>query len=139
MRFLCIKGFYQAKHWLITGIQGIYFFFKVSFIRLGYLLRHVVIMAWVKIFYPLRHFLTMGWIRSYYSIRHIILMATFKSYGLLVDAYYAIIRVLNFCYFILIKKYFYHILVQKYLLFPFFKIYWFTSYQYKKRIKKEIV
>jgi hypothetical protein len=69
---------------------------------------------WVKLhfFIRIQNFLI-------FKIRHYFLMAIFKSYGLLYDLVMFTARV-----------------TKLYLLYPFFKVYWFTSFQYNKRIKK---
>lgn len=69
---------------------------------------------WVKFNFFIRthHFFV-------FKIRHYFLMAVFKSYGLGYDIVMLALRV-----------------TKLYLLYPVFKIYWFTSFQYKKRIKK---
>lgn len=54
-----------------------------------------------------------------YRFRHILLMALFKTYGMMVD----------FAFFI-------HRFVTLILPYPLFKIYWFCSFQYNKRLKK---
>lgn len=54
-----------------------------------------------------------------FKIRHYFLIAMFKSYGLLYDLVMFVARI-----------------TKLYLMYPFFKIYWFISFQYNKRIKK---
>ncbi len=54
-----------------------------------------------------------------FTVRHFFLMIAYKTYGFAVDLVL-----------------FFHRIGKLYLMFPVFKIYWFTSFQYKKRIKK---
>lgn len=54
-----------------------------------------------------------------YQVRHAVLMVLFKGYGLVYDIWMWIRRVTKLI-----------------LLYPFFKIYWFISFQYNKRLKK---
>lgn len=54
-----------------------------------------------------------------FTVRHFCLMAAYKTYGLVVDAVL-----------------FFHRIIKLHLMYPFFKTYWFLSFQYKKRIKK---
>jgi hypothetical protein len=72
---------------------------------------------WIKyhIFIKLHHLLV-------YKIKHFFLMALYKFYGLLFDAGTFSYRV-----------------TKLYLMYPVFKIFWFTRFQYNKRIKKFFV
>lgn len=56
-----------------------------------------------------------------YRIRHWILLAYYKTYGFLFDCCTFGYRIFKL-----------------YLMYPFFKIYWFTKFQFNKRIKKKI-
>ncbi len=93
-------------------------------------------------------------IKTYYFMRHILLMSVFKSYGLAVDLFYAVDRIIRASYypvrhailmsifksygFILDVIYFIRRFVLSYLLYPFFKIYWFSQFQYQQRILKKL-
>jgi hypothetical protein len=55
----------------------------------------------------------------FYRIKHGVLMVFFKLYGLLFDLVMFSARI-----------------TKLYLMYPFFKIFWFTRFQYNKRIKK---
>ena len=57
-----------------------------------------------------------------FTVRHFFLMVAYKTYGFAVD----LILLL-------------HRIGKLYLMFPFYKIYWFATFQYKKRIKKYFV
>lgn len=118
----------------------------------------------VNLFYLIER-LKVPLIKLSYWLRHIVLMIFFKSYGLLVDlfyfiwglAYYKIYLFLHYRVFYFIKYnvvhlilmscfkiygFFYDCITFSYrftkliLLWPMFKIYWFSEFQYRKRIKK---
>lgn len=55
----------------------------------------------------------------YYKVKHFLLMAAFKTYGIIYD-----FVTLSFRF------------VKLVLMYPFFKVYWFSRFQYKKRINK---
>lgn len=91
-----------------------YHVIRVRLIRGGYRLRHFVLISFSKRYF-FRHIILIGFSKRY-LIRHFALMSFFKTYGIGVYLFYA---------------------SQKTILYPFFKIYWFTSFQIQKRIIKK--
>jgi hypothetical protein len=82
----------------------------------------VILKLYYSVLYPGYHRLasaTKNFLR--YSLRHGILMTYFKIYGFLYDCATFTYRIFKL-----------------YLLYPVFKIYWFTKFQYNKRIKKNL-
>lgn len=128
-------------------------------------LRQLLIRVWYSSNFILGLF-RVALIKLGFGIRHVFLMSGFKSYGILVDVYYSVLRVgqfvLYFLYYrvllrglaylrhvVLISSFrfyglFFDLCTFSYrftklvLLYPFFKIYWFMAFQYKKRIKKQL-
>ncbi|MBC7465878.1 MAG: hypothetical protein H7256_07785 [Bdellovibrio sp.] len=103
-------------------------------------------------------------IRSLFFIRHLLLMTMYKTYGFCVDIFYFAkasgIQLFNLfrhliyhtstfirhCLIMAAIRTFYFVKdtvillwIHRYLMYPFYKSYWFTSFQYRKRIKKESI
>ena len=140
---------------------------RTWFIRLGFVLRHLILMTGFKSFgvvVDTYQLLRTGIIRMGFYIRHFTLMTIFKTFGLFVDTYYilkaALVHTQQFSKLFTIRSFFIirHVVIMagvktyyfvkdviimtlfhRFLLYPFYKIYWFTSFQYRKRIKKEIL
>lgn len=128
------------------------------FLELFLVLDFVVNAMVQRIWYSSNYFIGLirvGLIKMGFGIRHVFLMSGFKSYGLLVDSYYL---ARGFCYrcfvavrhALLISAFrlyglvfdlctFSYRFVKLILLYPAFKIYWFLSFQYQKRIKKTLL
>lgn len=112
-------GYYKIVHRfyhrvLLRLFNFLYYnFFQKAYYRVMVLLVYRI-WPWVKfnVFIRLHHLLI-------FKVRHYFLMSLYKTYGLSYDLVMLIARV-----------------TKLYLLYPFFKIYWFTSFQYNKRIKK---
>ncbi|MGZ3726645.1 MAG: hypothetical protein ACXWQQ_12630 [Pseudobdellovibrio sp.] len=101
--------YYRVIHYIYSRL--IYYLYY----RLVYFLYYRVL---YYLYYKVMYYL-------YYRIKHALLISYYKItgfiYGRSVDA-----------------GLFIHRIFKLYLLYPFFKIYWFLSFQYKKRIKKTI-
>ncbi|MBY0553523.1 hypothetical protein K2P97_03270 [bacterium] len=151
----------------ILWYQGVFIsgIIKIIVIKFGFLIRHILLMCGFKSFglfvdtfnflvrgkdflvnllvYQIWHFLFykvghiiyyrfiyyvaidlvyLNSINIYYVTRHAVLMTAYKSYGLLYD----------------ITMYT-HRITKLYLLYPLRKAYWFSNFQYNKRIKKYFV
>jgi hypothetical protein len=89
-----------------------------------YKLRHYLFFCvgqflYYKVGYFLVNNLYLGLINAFYFIRHRFYMTVFKVYGLFYD-----LAMMS------------HRFVKLVILYPFRKAYWFTSFQYDKRLKK---
>lgn len=114
-------------------IQPLYYAVIVNFLYYGILhafYHKVVVKAFVFLKYKLVFSVYYGFfVPSYhsllnilrYKIRHWILLLYYKTYGFLFDCCTFGYRVFKL-----------------YLMYPFFKVYWFTKFQFNKRIKKKI-
>ncbi len=113
------RFYYQVlvKFWYEVVREIIYYKFLLRIYHIIMVWVFHRIWPWIKfnIFIRINHFFI-------YTVRHFILMAMFKSYGLIYDLWMLMFRI-----------------TKLYLLYPFFKIYWFTSFQYTKRVKKFFV
>jgi len=119
--YLTVHSFYHSK--VIPVVSSLWYdqlvtkFYYGIIHRIGTQLRVTLfyrVWPWLKFhfFIRIQNFLV-------FKVRHFFLMALFKSYGLAYDLVMFAARV-----------------TKLYLLYPFFKVYWFTSFQYTKRIKK---
>lgn len=119
--YFFVPVFVDLRGWLyrVLGVPILNF--------LKFNVRHVLIMVSAKTYGFLYDVLMWSdrWIRLpvqnffKFTVRHFFLMVAFKTYGLIVDIVLFI-----------------HRIGKLYIMYPFFKVYWFSSFQYKKRIKK---
>jgi hypothetical protein len=121
--YFLVPLFIDLTGWLWRRFVPVLNFFKFN-------VRHILIVVSAKT-YGFIYDLMMWcdrWIRLpvqnffKFTVRHFLLMMAFKTYGLVVDTLLFI-----------------HRISKLYLMYPLFKIYWFASFQYKKRIKKYFV
>jgi hypothetical protein len=126
-----LKRIYTAV--VYNFIQPLYYKVFVNFIFYGVLhsfYHNVLVKIFTFLKYKLVFKIFYGFfvpIYSYllnvlrYKIRHWTLFSFYNFYGLL----------FNFCTFS-------YRIFKLYLMYPFFKLYWFTKFQFNKRIKKKV-
>lgn len=114
-------------------IQPIYYTVFVNFLYYGILhtfYHKIVVKAFVFLKYKLVFTVYYGFFVPLYhnvlnilryKIRHLVLLTYYKAYGFLFDSCTFGYRIFKL-----------------YLMYPFFKVYWFTKFQFNKRIKKKI-
>ncbi|MEQ1723914.1 MAG: hypothetical protein ABL930_12120, partial [Pseudobdellovibrio sp.] len=132
LRVLIIKCGFGIRHILLMcGFKSFGFFVDSFnfFVRLKNAVVNLFIYTlWHFIFYQVGHYIfyRVGYFIFYrvgyyifYNVRHAVYMTAFKTYGLVVD-----VSLASYKFFKLV------------LLYPLRKAYWFTSFQYNKRIKK---
>lgn len=94
-------------------------FYHKVLVKLYVFVKYKIIFSlYFGVLYPGYH-LMLNFIR--YKIRHWLLVSYYKLYGFLFDCCTFTYRVFKL-----------------YLMYPFFKVYWFTRFQFNKRIKKKI-
>lgn len=103
--------YYRVGHWLyykaFVGIRDFLYY------RVGHYLYY-------RVGYYIYYVVVRGLLDFFkYRIRHMVLMFAYKSYGVAYDIWMWTLRFTKLI-----------------LLYPFFKIYWFCSFQYEKRIKR---
>lgn len=116
----------RIKKFVYSVYDRLFYFIYYRFIyflyyKVFYFIYYNIFKAFFSFFYyKLFYFLyyRVGYY-LYYQTRHFLLMSAFKTYGIVYD----------FC--MLLYRF-----VKLVLMYPFFKIYWFSRYQYEKRIKK---
>lgn len=116
-----IPAYFKTRHVLLMthfksyGVVVDFYFWNERWLRAGF------------------SFLRLGLIQIYFVVRHFLLMGLFKTYGFLFDVgvfcFYSILRVWHLT--LAFGR-----LVWFYGSYPLFKIYWFSEFQYNKRIKK---
>lgn len=126
-----ICHFFAGIYYSLVAIGGL---LRIHIVRGFFAIRHLFLMGFYKTFglaVDIFYWLRAVAIHAFYFSRHGILMAYYKSYGLVVDFWNLSIR-------IGIRGYYASKAILWYACYPILKIYWFSRFQYMKRIKKAL-
>lgn len=128
---LSVDNYHLIKNFCSSNIVKV----KVAFIRLIYLIRHVVLISYYKcmgIVIDSYHFTVRNSLSATYPLRKVYWKWEYHltNEGLLQISIHMLEAPIRL--FMSLEP------LMKIVLFPFFKLYWFCAYQYKKRIAKTL-